>query len=82
MSAPAACRPPLDLWRLLRAFLLGCYLAFFAAPGALLAVLLPLRACVAVLSAPLWFPPALSGLRAGPSPRAPPVTRPPRQPAP
>ena len=82
MSATATHRQPFDLWRLLRAFLLGCYLVLFAAPAPLLAVLLPLRACVAVLSAPLWLPPAPSGLRAGLSPRAPPVARSPRQPAP
>jgi hypothetical protein len=82
MSTPAARRQSLDLWRLLRAFLLGCYLALFAAPGALLAVLLPLPTCVAILSAPPWPPPAPSGPRAGRSPRAPPTARPPRQPTP
>ena len=73
MSAPATRLQPLDLWQLLRAFLLGCYLVLFAAPAPLLAVLLPLRTCVAILSAPLWLPSAPSGPRAGRVPRAPPA---------
>ena len=73
MSAAATRRRPFDLWWLLRAFLLGCYLVLFAAPAPLLAVLLPLRVCVAVLSAPLWLPPTPSGPRASRVPRAPPA---------
>ncbi len=73
MSASATRRQPFDLWRLLGAFLLGCYLVLFAAPAPLLAVLLPLRTCVAVLAAPLWLPPTPPGPRAGRTPRAPPA---------
>ena len=73
MSATSTRRRPFDLWQLLRAFLLGCYLVLFAGTAPLLAVLLPLRACVAVLSAPLWLPPAPAGPRAGRVPRAPPA---------
>ena len=82
MSAIATRRPPCDLWRLIRASLLGCYLVLFTASAPLLAVLLPLRVCIAVLSAPPWLPPAPDGRRAGRVPRAPPATRPSRQPAP